>query len=329
MTNHEAGFRPSNLPALDQCIHFEPTHSDSEAVNDGRAFHVAIAIYLKDRFIDHNCPIAPEPNMIWAIQLIEDMVADGWEVVAVEFELEIYDEIGQLVTTGTVDVVLRIPNEPIYRIIDWKTGEWRDYGPQFDAYMMAACDHFATMNIDIGIAYTELEEMHFYAPNYFDAASKTLGLYSAWSIRNMENPPAHKENPYCSWCAVKGTCPVWREQAAPALAVVNAGVSASMPAFQIEELKNNPQRLGDFLRSYEILSDLVEKTWKLKEALRTHIETGTNVNGWGIVNVKESSTMEPDMEAIRAHYQALQHIDYPHKEKIKKGYSYLKRKAKK
>ncbi len=64
---------------------------------------------------------------------------------------------------------------------------------------------------------------------------------------------------------------------------------------KIGDLKNNPIDLEKFVSAYERLKTLIEEDWKLKDALKSHMETGFKAESFTLVRVKDKEIQEPNV----------------------------------
>ena len=302
MTNHELGFRPSHFAALEACVHHEQRPL-GPAADNGTRFHKQIAndlmtgIDLKDSKDQTNLGIRS-----WAITLVHDYAKIGWNALYVEKELTLAGPDGNTMTTGTVDLVLE--RDRHFLIIDWKTGENpRDYSAQLAGHIMALEElHLEAISTRALVAYVDLQQTIDHTQSYQESALRVSKLYKKWKVRGNE---PYTINTYCCCCAIRGECPAWREQADYALASVDVlGTPEHLVSAKIDHLKNTPPDLEKFCIAYERLKTLVEEEWKLKSALKDHMETGYTAEHFILVNVKGKELREEIIDPE----QYLQHV---------------------
>jgi hypothetical protein len=283
--NHGAGFRPSRFGALEECIHYA-SKPGGEAAQNGIQTHEQIAAALV------NLPFAPEPHhpaVRFALSLVTGYAQDGWSIFAVEYPVHLIDTDGTSVTQGTIDLVLVRDRD--YLIIDWKTGEPRNYSAQLAGYTMALYDRLPEAKSVHAIAvFLDANETHDHTQSYQKATDRFLDLYEKWKGKDNAN---YTINQYCGWCALRPDCPAWRSQADVALQVAQGLESSPGPVSQakIDHLKNSPGDLERFVLAFERFKTLVDEDWALKAALKSHIETGYKAEFYSLVNVKDKETV--------------------------------------
>jgi len=287
MTNHEQGFRPSHFAALEACVHHEQKEA-APAAQNGIEFHSQIAKLLCGG-------IAEKTDALnWAVELVHDYVKTGWNALYVEKEITLAGPDGNTMTTGTLDMVLE--KDRHFLIIDWKTGENpRDYSAQMAGYIMALEElHMEAESTRALVAYVDLKQTVDHTQSYPAAAGRVSKLHKKWKVR--ENEP-YTINPYCDWCSLRSVCPAWREQADYALASVNViGSPEHLAQTKIDHLKSTPPDLEKFCIAYERLKALVEEDWKLKSALKDHMETGYKAEHFTLINVKDKEVREETID---------------------------------
>lgn len=294
--NHEEGLRPSRAPALEKCIHNKPKEGEpSEAAGRGTLRHKEIAAVMQvggDNL---------SPECQWACDLVRKYLKEGWKIVAVEQTVDILDEFGAKISQGTIDLVLERNRE--FLILDWKTGDKGDYDAQMYWYATGWWDlHPEAENVRALIAYVDLRETAHVYVSYPISSTNVLLLYDKW--KNKEKEP-YAISHFCDYCALRGQCPAWRKEAASALEEVNSlalhpktGLpqGGGLASAAVDGLKNDPKRLDAFLVAWERAKTLVETDWNLKEALKTHMETGFKAEHHILVHVKDKIVKSVDSE---------------------------------
>jgi PD-(D/E)XK nuclease superfamily protein len=282
--NRASGFRPSKFPALEACIRFEGTPVDSEAARRGTDIHAEIAKWFR----------APQDFVIsteaqWALSEINRLNVNP---ILTEQVVMILDELGEEITSGTIDLVGE-SGEDLW-IFDWKTGDKRDYSAQLAAYALAVMDdNKGFQKVVVAVCYVDLRETEIYDLDYATANARVLELYERWKARKTLSPTLCH---YCDWCALKGSCEAWIRQAETALAISET-LNANLRA--IDNLKNSPGQLSEFLIAYDRLKKLVDDEWRLKEAMKTHLQTGHKDEHYIVVDVSEKEVtteyIDPEM----------------------------------
>jgi hypothetical protein len=305
-TNHERGFRPSHFAALENCIYHQQKEAGPAAEN-GIDFHSDIAHIIKTDPTMPECVEALDwPNIAWANALVTEYVQNGWDILYVEKEITLAAPDGNTMTNGTLDLVLE--KDRHFIIIDWKTGEQiRDYSAQMAGYIMALEElHLEAESTRALIAFVDLKQTVDHTQSYPDAAIRVTRLYKKWKAKNEP----YTINPYCDWCARRPECPAWRESADRALARLN-GIQSPDGSFQqakIDHLKNNPADLEAFLALYERMTTLVDDEWKLKSALKSHMETGYKAEHFSLVKIKDKEIQEETIDPEQFLLHVVKHL---------------------
>lgn len=210
-------------------------------------------------------PLNVQAGLEWIYK--EFIVNRKLKIEGIEEELPLLDELGMELCKAHLDVRFSTPKGEPY-IVDWKTGQKRTYTAQVAAYALAAMDKTNWRYCFTGIAYQESGEYFERKWEYKEAAKIVQDLAEAFAAQTAP----HKINRYCEWCALNRKCPAWEKQAN--LALVTTRTLADYTPMDVEALKNDPVRLDDFLLLYSRLQDMIDKEWRLKEALMMHTDTG-------------------------------------------------------
>jgi PD-(D/E)XK nuclease superfamily len=286
MSAHDQGLRPSHFPALTACIHHESIETDSEAATRGSGTHGRIPQVITADTVNYE---EEEPPVQFAAAWVISRLMEGWRIVGTEIPVDILDAEGSVITTGTLDLLLE--RNRSYQIVDWKTGDKNGYTSQMAGYISAVQDLYPKGKIEGTLVYLDLQEAEPVNLNSMQCFQMVDDLWNKWNHKHNE---PYTINPYCDYCALRGECPAWREQAAVALdTVTQLGVPAgsSLVTAKVDALKNDPTKLEEFILAWERAKTLVEGEWKLKEALKTHMETGFKADHHILVHVKDSSSI--------------------------------------
>ena len=286
MNAHDQGFRPSHFPALTACIHHESIETDSEAASRGTGTHGRTAAVITAESVNYE---SEEPPVQFAAAWVIARLMEGWRIVGVEVPIDILDAGGEVITTGTVDLLLE--RNRSYQIVDWKTGDKNGYTTQMAGYISAVQDLYPKGKIEGTIVYLDLQEAESVNLTSMQCFQLVDDLWNKWN--HKDNEP-YTINPYCDYCGLRGDCPAWRAQAAVALdTVTQLGVptGSALVTAKVDALKNDPAKLEAFILAWERAKTLVEGDWKLKEALKTHMETGFKADHHILVHVKDSSSI--------------------------------------
>src|SRR5690349_4241504 len=198
----DQGFRPSNFPRLEQCIHFVEKGGENKEATRGQSLHKLLERAIREELNPEAIPDQEAREaVLWALNEIAER---GIVVHGVEESLEIAGLNGNALTAGAVDAWGRT-GAGLWGI-DFKTGDQRDYSAQFAAYGRALMARenagrcgWLELYLDLRIAYE-------YEIEYQDAEDRVLALHHRFRGRWREKPAA---NFYCEWCGVRASCPVW------------------------------------------------------------------------------------------------------------------------
>jgi CRISPR/Cas system-associated exonuclease Cas4 (RecB family) len=284
---HEMGFRPSHFPALSACIQNQQVAHAVEAALRGNNTHERIPKVLNAESIDYD---QEEPPVQFAAAWTISRLMEGWRIVATELQVDILDGDGQSITGGTIDLLME--RRGVYKVVDWKTGDKNGYTAQIAAYMSAVADlHPSFQDVEGEIVYLDLQETESVNLTTSECYYLVQDLWQKWN--NKENEP-YTINPYCDYCGLRGECPAWRAEGSKALSTVaELGVptGSALVTAKVDALKNNPSRLEEFIVAWERAKTLVEGDWKLKDALKAHMENGFKADHHILVHVKDSTSI--------------------------------------
>lgn len=297
--NHTLGFRPSRFGDLDACIHAEPKEA-GEAAERGTAIHGAIAEAM--RTVWKNYPLIPMPPEVeWAVNLVNGYADQGWTIFAVEFPIDILNEFGEKITSGTIDLILERTGE--FLIIDWKTGDKGRHDLQLHGYGAGFMDLYPQAeNVRGLLAYVDLQETVGVYLSYSISSTNVLLLYDKWKEKERH---AYNIGTQCDWCGLRAKCPAWARAATTAFDKVNylalnpaTGLpqGGNLVPSTVDNLKNDPSRLEEFVLAWERAKTLVETDWGLKQALMAHMQTGFKAEHHILVNVKGKIEKSVDPE---------------------------------
>jgi hypothetical protein len=248
-------FRPSSLPKLRQCLHYEPDGKTSEAAARGtRIDGFFRAILANDKIETQTDQERAELALAQkAVEMLREKAGDA-HILSREGDCKIViqDSDFEQVCEGTCDAII-----PALKMsADLKTGTIYDYTDQMAAYALGCMERFGSNSWTTLLLYVdqgEVIEMHW---TYDDAASQILPLRDAWAQRGGVEPTPCK---YCDWCR-KGpsgdaSCPAIAKQLAPVTTLL------PLPA-DLEQAKaillSDPARAGAFKRAMKIAAQIEE-----------------------------------------------------------------------
>jgi hypothetical protein len=297
LDNHALGFRPSHFGELDACIHHESGEA-GEAAERGTRFHMVIG-----NLLNISTWVAPAelPEVAFALNLVSDYLKQCWRIFAVELQIDILNEFGEPITHGTIDLVLERNGE--FLIIDWKTGDKGRHDLQLHGYGMAFMDFYPQAeNVRGVLAYVDLQETVGVYLSYSISSTNVLLLYDKW-LEKERHP--YVIGTQCDWCGLRAKCPAWAASATAAFDKVNylalnpkTGLpqGGNLVPSTVDNLKNDPTRLEEFVLAWERAKTLVEDDWGLRKALQEHIQNGFKAEHHILVNVKGKieKTVDPE-----------------------------------
>ena len=287
-------FRPSAFPKLELCIHFEGKEGESEAGERGIDLHELLAAVLAGELKVEDIEDRESRECIeWAVAEIDRR---GINIHYVEYEVEITDADGNVVTGGTCDA-WGVTSKELW-VVDPKSGDKYDYSAQFAGYAKAVMEEQQRDRCVFLLLYFDLREAIEFDVAYSDAADRVNSLVVRYRHRDEEEPQA---NDYCGWCARRGVCPVWLESSSKALAVV-PGVEPDL-VYKIEQIKQDPDRLAQFYIAYKRLAKLFSEEWHISDALLGHLKNGAKLEGVIMSHRKGDSFVDPEQALLKCYHE--------------------------
>ena len=133
-------------------------------------------------------------------------------------------------------------------LVDAKSGQHRDYKEQMAVYALALMEELDATSCVVIILYCDDESQHNYGFTRDEAEAIVFAVVAR--MRAGTEPP--QENEHCKFCAKRPVCPVWVIPAIQALDIM------ANRTFDLESLKADPVRLGEFLTKWYKAEKLVE-----------------------------------------------------------------------
>ena len=270
-------FRPSSGPALEMCSHYEPTFSTSPNAQRGTEFHQTIAVVLRDPdyWVGY-----PERTTAYSIELYKKLIDIPG---GIEDEVPLLDSDGEFVTSGTIDCWGRKQigkDLERHAIIDWKTGQERDYWAQLSIYGLSLLDRvYANVprhtlddaEIDLHIAFVDQEKHFTQTCTYAELRARVDKLIE--DIRDPASP--YSVNAYCGYCDLRGRCPAWDRERAVAF-----------PAGDLHQrfdiIRRDPVQLARFIIAKRRFDKIVEQE-KFDELAMQLMKEGQELPGLKII----------------------------------------------
>jgi hypothetical protein len=255
--------RPSNLPKLKLCAWFRSENSEQNGAAARGTFVDAIYRQILTGLTDFPDGSAAEIAAAdWAAGQT-DVVAGKSLVLARKEDCQVV--IPGFAKPGEVDALC----PKLFCSFDIKTGQYYDYELQMAAYAWGLMEKFFAENWTTWLLFCDLRRVYKYAFTYSKARKLVLEVRAQY-----EAAAAPVFNPYCSWCAKAGECPVLVNRADQALAVIEK------PKFDFQTLLANPQRLGYFLSACRAVEPYQQQA---QDRAKEYLRGKTDVPGWTLV----------------------------------------------
>lgn len=288
MSEHHPTLSPSRFPALAHCIHYEPVKLDSAARTRGTKIHQYMA-----RFLSGPAGSWPREDIEyaakgeWLAEQIRELIPD---LRGIEHKVSIYNYAAippEEVTFGTCDAWGYM--DGCLTLADAKSGQHREYREQMAVYALGLMEDQDKDYCIVFILYCDSGDSVAYAFSKDEAEQIVFDIIA----RVNAGTEAPQENNHCCFCAKRPTCEVWTYPAQQALDI------ATQKVFDLESLKADPVRLGEFLAKWRKAEKLVEAA-KLKDAAKALLTANPeSVPGWRVSTVNgRTSYSEDEIEDI-------------------------------
>jgi PD-(D/E)XK nuclease superfamily len=300
-------FRPSSGPALEMCSHYEPTWSTSPNAQRGTGFHKITAALLRGQVtLDQVSEEYRKPSA-YALNLAQELI----EVQGgVEDPVQLFDSAGEFVTeTDGIDYWGHgpTPQAPLFKrtkIIDWKTGQERDYWAQVTIYGVSLVDKLYAqllpsdrgyIELDLTVAFVDQQKHFTQTFTYAELRARVDKLIE--DIRDPASP--YSVNAYCGYCDLRGRCPAWDRERAVAF-----------PAGDLHQrfdiIRRDPVQLARFIIAKRRFDKIVDQEDFDALAIE-YIKNGADLPGLKIVN--SPGRITNDKEAL---IEAIMLWEYKH-----------------
>ncbi|MGA8655661.1 MAG: hypothetical protein WB586_05880 [Chthoniobacterales bacterium] len=254
--------RPSNLPKLALCAWYRPQEEQSEAAARGTSvdtIYRRILGGLKD-FPDGSAAEIQAAD--WAAGQTDVVVGNNL-VLARKEDCQV--QIPGFPAPGEVDALC----PKLFCSFDLKTGQYYDYSLQMTAYAWGLMEKFFAETWTTWLLFCDLRRVYRYAFSYQRARQLVLEVRGRY-----EAAAAPVFNPYCSWCANAGECPVLINRADQALALTEK------PRFDFQAVLASPQRLGAFLTACRGVEPYQQQA---SDRAKQYLQQKVEVPGWSLV----------------------------------------------
>ena len=269
------------LPKLAECPKYTPKPGEAgPAAQRGTVMDEAFRMGLQgDRSKIDALPAEDRPAVEWAVALMEDYKRTGTVEAREEFLAMHTPGISHV---GTADALC----VKMGWVADLKTGQLRDYMPQLAAYAYA-CMHFYFEEEWVAhVLYCDSRLVKSYRFTKDQARQIVERI-----IAEVNDPSAEpRACDYCSWCANQNTCPAVVKPVEAGLAMVATPVTTLETI--LTTIMDSPERMGEFAAQWKMVEKLVADP--VLEAMKTRLESGAEVAGWKLIEVKGREYFEAD-----------------------------------
>jgi hypothetical protein len=265
--------RPSNLPKLALCAWFRSDDSKpNDAVDRGTVIDTIYRQILTGLTDFPAGGAAAIAAAVWAAEQT-DRVAGKNPVFAQKEDCQV--RIPGFPKPGEVDALC----PKLFCSFDLKTGQYYNYELQMAAYAWALMEKYFAESWTTWVLFCDLQRVYKFVFTYPEARRLVLEVRARY---DAAVPPTF--NPYCSWCANGGECPVLVNRADHALALTEKS------KFDFPSLLANPERLGYFLTACRAVEPLQQQA---QSRAKEYLLAKTAVPGWALVSRSPSKYVEP------------------------------------
>ena len=276
--------RHSALPKLQKCPCFESAGGTSPAASRGTMIDSVTRRMIQGEDCIAELETADQEVALRGIEMVKSLVPEGTEIETRESELWV--KTPGVEHVGTEDV----RTQKIRKSFDLKTGQIYDYEAQMAAYALGNMTRFFEPEWTCYLLFVDQNQI---VEHHFTMDSATQ-LVEGIIKRYNDPDKVPVSNSYCSWCAIKNTCPQVVKPAEQTLRVVNNEVSIDTLKAQLAE----PEKLGKFLKACNIFK---KELWDwAKDEAKARLERGEEVAGWRLSKVKGREEYAPEHVAEAA-----------------------------
>jgi len=279
--------RHSMLPKLAECPKYTPKPGDAgPAAQRGTVMDEAFRLALQgDRSKIDALPAEDRPAVDWAVGLMEDYKRTG-TVEAREEYLAMHTP--GISHVGTADALC----EKVGWVADLKTGQVRGYMEQLAAYCYAMMHKTFEDSYAAHVLYCD----HKLVKSYRFTLEQAKGIVER-IIAEVNDPAAEpRACDYCGWCANQNTCPAVVKPVEQGLAMVTTPVTTLETI--LGTIMDSPERMGEFFAQWKMAEKLVAEP--VEKAMRARLDTGAEIAGWKLTEVKGREYADADAIAWAA-----------------------------
>jgi CRISPR/Cas system-associated exonuclease Cas4 (RecB family) len=195
--------RPSALPALEKCPRFANTEGNLQAAERGTEMHAQLMAQLTGKECD--IPLTEEEwtEVDWATKTIQNYF--GQAEVITEHHCTLTDlETFETITEGTADIWV----PAMGAVIDYKSGNQRDYGAQIQAYGAALAQEEGLSDFTAVVVYSRSRKVVVDTVRVEDAIDRVKKIIDD-AYKSAASPCE-----FCSFCQLQAKCPALLKMAA-------------------------------------------------------------------------------------------------------------------
>ena len=290
-------FRPSSAPALELCTHYENTIDPSPNKHRGAGFHAIIAQCLQVR--SKGEPVTPAmcgqflTQCDFAMSVQSDLIP---HIKGIEYEVTLYEDCCEnhpveipkerhFITSGTIDL-WGLADRPA--IIDWKTGQERNYSAQLAVYGVGLLEERGDTEIDLHTVFVDQERVISETCTLDELRERVDMLVEA--VRDPASPYAI--NSYCGRCDLRDHgCSAWTHERQLVQGFLPDPSLSLQERFAV--LKQDPEKLARFIVAFRRLKNMVEKVEHLDQVALGMIQGGATMPGLQKITRKGSESIKP------------------------------------
>jgi len=259
---------PSALPMLEKCIGFESDGETSPYAQQGTDEHKVLESLLNGEKVEQ----VPD-SVKYAHDLILQFVGGFEEYLKPEVSIGIMSSTFTTIY-GTVDVCM-VNDDGDGMVIDYKSGQKRDYWAQLKAYGLGLAQAYDLNNVQTVVIYGR---QHCYESDIFEAEDlqKDFDALIEKYLRKHEDKEARTPCEYCKWCLHKSNCKA-RTKAVKEVAPEDKkdllkGIRADMNLKKIDG-----EKLGRLYQFSKVIADFADD---VKKEVKERLENEQKVTGY-------------------------------------------------
>lgn len=289
MSHHE--FSPSKFPQLEKCLHFDSDNSKTDDVNSpamrGTLQHTLLEKMLNKAKETGSC-LLDDADKKWSLEtlsneerefvmhsfheILQIVSKHDVELSAIRVEQSVCATTSDMVMVdGTADVMF-VDSEGSAVIIDYKSGQDRDYSGQMKVYGLAVAQELGCEKVHTYITYGRGKRQQHEIYNVDDLLN-----YFDEMVSKIESKDDFEPSPcdYCNWCKNAVSCPARNTNALEVRKVVDSPLKGITKKTDLRKISD--EKLGEVFE----FSKVVEKWAKdVKKVVEERIDSPQGMNGY-------------------------------------------------